>query len=232
MNFIRDNRNTIIIFFLALIAFAVYYFFLKDSEFSLENSIKTIWENNVADWGYLILFLWSILEGEWGLLLAGIASHQGYLNVYMCIFVAGLGGFTGDQIYFYVGRLNKAYVQKKFDKQKRKFALANLLMRKYGWPIIFIQRYMYGLRTVIPISIGITRYSAVKFAIINLISAFIWASVTIIPAWYFGDVILDFIANVVNYIKTHNILYIVLLVIIIVIIFFYFKNRKSTLKNA
>ncbi len=141
-------------------------------------------------YGYIILFAWSILEGEAGLIMAGLLSHTGDMNLYIAIFVAGLGGFAGDQIYFYIGRFNKSYVHKNFKGQRRKFALAHLLLVKYGWPIIFVQRYMYGMRTIIPISIGLTRYSAKMFAFINLISAWCWAAITIVPAWYFGQEIL------------------------------------------
>jgi len=74
-----------------------------------------------------------------------------------------------------------------------------LLLKKYGWPIIFMQRYMYGLRTVIPMSIGITKYSAKKFALINLVSAWVWAAITVTPAYYFGAEILNLLA----YTKQH-----------------------------
>ena len=140
--------------------------------------------------GYIILFAWSILEGEMGLIMAGLLCHTGDMWLPIAIFIAGLGGFVGDQIYFYIGRYNKAYVHRKFKGQRRKFALAHLLLKKYGWPIIFVQRYMYGMRTIIPISIGLTRYDARMFAFINLISAWCWAAITIIPVWYFGDEIL------------------------------------------
>ncbi|MEN8718380.1 MAG: DedA family protein [Sulfurovum sp.] len=140
--------------------------------------------------GYVILFAWGMLEGEAGLVMAGLLSHTGDMNLYLAIFIAGLGGFAGDQVYFYIGRYNKSYVHKKFKGQRRKFALAHLLLKKYGWPIIFVQRYMYGMRTIIPISIGLTRYSAKMFAFINLISAWCWAAITIVPVWYFGNEIL------------------------------------------
>jgi len=109
------------------------------------------------------------------------------------------GGFTGDQIYFYVGRFYKGFIQRKLHKQRLKFAIAHLLLKKYGRPIIFMQRYMYGLRTVIPMSIGITKYSAKKFAFINLISAWVWAAITVTPAYYFGEEILNLLA----YAKQH-----------------------------
>ena len=150
-------------------------------------------------YGYIILFAWGMLEGEAGLIMAGLLSHSGDMNLYLAIFIAGLGGFCGDQVYFYIGRFNKAYVHKKFKAQRRKFAFAHILLQKYGWPIIFIQRYMYGMRTVIPISIGLTRYSAKMFALINLISAWCWAALTIVPVWYFGDEIL----KVLEWAKDH-----------------------------
>ena len=144
----------------------------------------------MKEFGYIILFVWSMLEGESGLIMAGLLSHTGDMNLFIAIFVAGLGGFAGDQVYFYIGRFNKKYVYKKLKGQRRKLALAHLLLKKYGWPIIFMQRYMYGLRTIIPISIGLTRYDAKTFAIINLISAWCWGALTILPAWYFGQEIL------------------------------------------
>ena len=181
----------------------------------------------MKEYSYIILFFWSILEGESGLIMAGIFSHTGDMNLYLSIFIAGLGGFTGDQIYFWIGRYNKNYVQKKFKSQRRKFALAHLLLKKYGWPIIFIQRYLYGMRTIIPISIGLTRYSAKKFAIINLISAWMWASITIVPAWYFGEEII----SVLKIAKEHWYLALPFALIIAGSIYYYFHNVTERMRK-
>ncbi len=153
----------------------------------------------LREYGYVILFLWSIAEGEMGLVMAGIMAHTGDMLYFESIFVAGLGGFAGDQIYFYIGRFNKGLIQSKLYTQRRKFAIAHLLLKKYGWPIIFMQRYMYGLRTIIPMSIGITKYSAKKFALINLISAWVWAAITITPAYFYGEEILNLLAYAKQY---------------------------------
>ena len=153
----------------------------------------------LKEYGYIILFVWSIMEGETGLVMAGVMCHTGDMNLPTAILVAGLGGFVGDQIYFYIGRFNKHYIQELMKKQRRKFALAHLLLKKYGWPVIFVQRYLYGLRTIIPMAIGLTRYSAKKFALINFISAMIWAAATIIPAYIFGEEILQ----IVHWAKEH-----------------------------
>jgi len=153
----------------------------------------------LKEYGYIILFFWSILEGEAGLVMAGVLSHTGDMNLWLSILVAGLGGFVGDQIYFYIGRYNREYIHKLLKKHRRKFALAHLWLKRYGWPIIFVQRFMYGMRTIIPMAIGLTRFSAKKFAIINFFSALVWAALTIVPSYIFGEEIL----NLLHWVKAH-----------------------------
>lgn len=195
--FIKLQNNSgkiltaVILIFILFLSYSLYHAPVEGLENKFVYLLKT--------YGYIILFAWSMLEGEMGLIMAGLLSHTEDMNLYIAIFVAGLGGFAGDQVYFYIGRFNKAYVHRKFKGQRRKFALAHLLLKKYGWPIIFVQRYMYGMRTIIPISIGLTRYSGKTFALINLISAWCWAALTIVPAWYFGEEILE----VLKWVKNH-----------------------------
>jgi len=177
--------------------------------------------------GYIILFVWGMLEGEAGLVMAGLLSHSGDMNMFIAIIVAGLGGFAGDQVYFYIGRFNKESVLKRLRGQRRKFAFAHLLLKKHGWPIIFTQRYMYGMRTIIPISIGLTKYDARKFAFINLISAWCWASITIIPVWYFGEEIMV----VLNWAKDHWYLAIPIAIVVGGGIVYMFHNATRKLEK-
>ncbi|MDQ1264043.1 MAG: hypothetical protein QG559_1044 [Campylobacterota bacterium] len=192
----------------------------------------------LKEYGYIVLFFWSILEGELGLIMAGIMSHTGDMFLPFAIVVAGLGGFAGDQIYFYIGRFNKKYIHNKIRSQRKKFALAHLMLKKYGWPIIFVQRYMYGMRTVIPMAIGITKYSSRQFAIINFASAIAWACITIVPAYFFGEQLLELI----KWIKAHWYFAIPLIVLVLGTLYYYINkleksivdkrnNRRNGIKN-
>ncbi|MDQ1243838.1 MAG: hypothetical protein QG565_178 [Campylobacterota bacterium] len=179
----------------------------------------------LREYGYIVLFAWSILEGELGLVMAGIMSHTGDMFLPFAIIVGGLGGFVGDQIYFYIGRYNKNYIHKKIRSQRTKFAFAHILLKKYGWPIIFVQRYMYGLRTVIPMAIGLTKYSARQFAIINFISAIFWACITIIPAYFYGNELL----NLIKWIKEHWYMAIPLIAFIVITVIYNLNKFEKRL---
>ena len=195
LKFLQKNSGKIsTVIVVTLFSFLVYNLYMAPVDGVTDKFIYLM-----KEYGYVILFSWSILEGESGLVMAGLLCSTGDMNLYLAIFVVGLGGFVGDQIYFYIGRYNKSYVHSKFRGQRRKFALAHLLLKKYGWPIIFAQRYMYGMRTIIPIAIGLTRYDAKLFAIINLISAWMWGAITIVPVWYFGEEILEILKAVKEY---------------------------------
>ena len=88
---------------------------------------------------------------------------------------------------------------------------------------------MYGMRTIIPISIGLTRYDARMFAFINLISAWCWAALTIVPVWYFGNEIII----VLEWTKRHWYLAIPVVIILGGSIIFYFNKatRKAEKKG-
>ena len=78
-----------------------------------------------------------MLEIEAGLIMAGLLSHTGDMNLYLAIFIAGLGGFAGDQVYFYIGRF-KSSVHKKFKGQRRNFLFVHLLLKNMVY-----QLYLY-----------------------------------------------------------------------------------------
>ena len=212
-------------YFKIIFLFAFFSSFLYGFDF---HSIKEFFsEQNLIhllkEYGYIILFFWSIFEGETGLVMAGVLSYTGDMNLLLSIFVAALGGFIGDQIYFYLGRINKKWVLEEFKAHRKKFAKARLLLRKYGGWVIFIQRFIYGMRTIIPMTIGLSGYDPKKFAIINLISAFVWASVTIIPSYYFGDEILE----ILKWLKHHWYIGIVFIAVVWGILYYINKKEES-----
>lgn len=136
--------------------------------------------------GYWVLFLWTFLEGEAGLILAGFLAFQGYFTVPGVMVTAFAGAFCGDQFYFYLGRLKGKYLLAHSHYLVRKLRKGLRLMEKYGNFVAFISRYTYGFRIVLPIILGMTPFPAGRFLLLNLASAFLWSIAFTLTGFFFG----------------------------------------------
>ncbi|MEA1915637.1 MAG: DedA family protein [Campylobacterota bacterium] len=149
-------------------------------------------EDLIRDWGYIILFLYSFGGGFLALVVAGVLSYAGELNIFITIAVAGSANFIGDQFLFYLARNNKHYAKSMMGKYGRKIAYSHLLMRKYGSWVIFIQKYLYGIKTLIPLAIGLTKFNPFKFAFYNVAATVIWAAVVGYISYSLGEIVLQY----------------------------------------
>jgi len=141
----------------------------------------------VQSYGYLLLFLGTVLEGETILALAGLAAHRGYLALPWVIAVAAAGGFLGDQIYFFVGRRYGPRVLARFPKLAPGVARVSRVLDRYGAPIVVLVRFMYGLRLVGPIAIGMTGMHWPRFALLDAVGAAVWAVLFASLGYAVGD---------------------------------------------
>lgn len=156
-------------------------------------------EDMIRDWGYIILFLYSFGGGFLALVVAGILSFSGELNIFITILVAGVANFIGDQFLFTIARKNKAQAKQMMQKHRRKIAMSHLLMRKYGSWVIFLQKYVYGIKTLIPLAMGLTKYDYKKFMFFNVFATALWAILIGSAAYMLGDLVYTYIDEFKSY---------------------------------
>jgi len=136
--------------------------------------------------GYWVLFIWTFMEGEAGLVLAGFFAFQGYFTLPGVIATSFAGAVCGDQFYFYLGRLKGSFLVGHSHALARKFRKALRLIEKYGNFVAFISRYTYGFRIVLPIILGMTPFPSLKFLWLNILSALVWAIIFALAGYFFG----------------------------------------------
>jgi len=174
-------------------------------------------EDLIKDWGYIILFLYSFGGGFLALAVAGVLSYAGELNIYITLIVAGSANFIGDQFLFLLARNNKAQAKDMMKKHQRKIALAHLMMRKYGSVVIFLQKYVYGIKTLIPLAMGLTKYDAKKFIFFNVFATILWTSIIGIASYVLGELVYTY----TDQFKTYGIAFVV---VILLVLSYYFKK--------
>ena len=145
--------------------------------------------SNLATYGYIGLFLYSLGGGFVALLGAGVLSYLGKMDLATSMSVAFLANALGDILLVYLARYQKSMMMEGLHKHKRKLALAHIYMKKYGSWIILIQKFVYGIKTLIPIAIGLTKYDFKKFIIFNIGSSGIWTLVVGLGSYYSGNVL-------------------------------------------
>jgi len=140
----------------------------------------------IQNWGYGAVFAGALLEGETLLLLGGFAAYRGYLSLPLVIGVAAVGGFFGDQAYFLLGRRYGERLLARFPRMRSQAARVGALIERHDLPIILAVRFLYGLRIVGPMAIGMTAVPWLRFLVFNLLGAVLWAVAVTLAGYVFG----------------------------------------------
>ncbi len=149
-------------------------------------------------WGYPAIFLGVMLEnagipvpGETILLTAGFLSFKGKLDLIPVVLTAFSGAVIGDNIGFFIGYKggrpflerygNSLFVSRKgLERTER-------LFQRHGGKIIFVARFITGLRVFAALIAGVGRMKYRRFFFFNVSGAILWATVIALIGYYFGQ---------------------------------------------
>lgn len=156
-------------------------------------------ESLIQTYGYLGILIGTFLEGETILVMGGFAAHQAYLHLPWVIGAAFVGTLFGDQLYFYLGRRHSQALLARRPSWKDKVARAQALVERYQYPLLLGFRFLYGLRTVIPFVIGMSRIPTGIFVALNILGAFVWAVLIGSSGYLFGHAVESVISDIKHY---------------------------------
>jgi phosphatidylglycerol lysyltransferase len=126
-------------------------------------------------YGYLLLFLGVMVEGEAFLLAAAFLAHRGTLSFPLVIAVAVFANCAADQVYYMVARTRgRAWLERRFGQNPHYQQVVGWMSKRAGWLLLF-SRYAFGFRIIIPAACGAFGMSAVRFFAVNIIAGIIWA---------------------------------------------------------
>ena len=145
--------------------------------------------NLLSEYGYLILALYSFGGGSIGIIGAGILASMGKLNIGYVILIGIIFNFLGDLFIFYYMSTFKAFFSGFIKKHRRKVAYSKLLLKKRGDLGMFIQKYIYLVKTIYPIILGIIGYNKKKFIVLNLLASIVWGVSLGLLSYFFSSAV-------------------------------------------
>lgn len=131
----------------------------------------------IHDYGYLAVALGSFLEGEAILLAGSFAASQGYLELKLVLPIAALASFLGDLPYFFAGRRYGESVMVRLPSLGRRRQRLERMLHRHHFLVVLSLRFLYGLRIVGLLTLGMSKLSACRFLCLDFIGAILWALV-------------------------------------------------------
>ncbi|HEY0290445.1 MAG TPA: DedA family protein [Pseudomonas sp.] len=153
----------------------------------------------LSTYGYWAVFIGCLLEGETVLILGGMAAHQNILTLWQIIAYASVAGMLGDQILFWTGRYFGARLLPRLHRHQAAIKRVSGLIERYPSASIFSVRFIYGMRLVGPMVIGASDLSPLRFSLVNLVGAIVWASIFASAGYWAGEFLEQLLGNLKPY---------------------------------
>ena len=184
-----------------------------------------MFEHFIRDYGYYAVFLFACIEGEIAILTAGFLCKQGLLSLRSVMIAAFLGTVITEQILYFIGRIYGTKLLDKYPQLKKKSQKVIEFLRKYDAAFIFGCRFVYGIRNISPVVIGIADIPPLKYSLLNIPAACVWA-VTVAGAGYVFAGMLEKAKDNLAYVQ-----YGALGILLAALIWFIFQ-KKNKRKNS
>lgn len=152
----------------------------------------------LARYGYLAILAGTMLEGETVVLVAGVLAHQGYLSLPWIIVFAIIGSSISDQGLFFLSRMKGAAFLGRFPTLAGKAKKMAEHMRArpvaLGSFALFF-RFLYGLRNIAPVFLGMSDIPTLRFVIFNAVGAVLWAVTFGLGGYFFAAALTAFMGT-------------------------------------
>ncbi len=163
------------------------------------------------------------------LISAGYLAYLGLIDVHRGFAVCFAAVLAGDTAAFFMGRwfgqrvLASVLARRHFTPRKQLRVRA--YFRKYGSKMVFIARFLPGLRFSIFFSAGMLHVRAAVFFIYDTLAAAISVPALVYLAWYFGERIDKVLQHARR--TEHGILILVVIVVAVLLIRSWRRRRKA-----
>jgi membrane protein DedA with SNARE-associated domain len=157
------------------------------------------WGSWIESYGYAAVFVGGLLEGETVVVLAGYSVSRGYLDPLPTFVLAVAGAALGDLFYYWLGRRYGARLIRQWRFLRPLRARATLVLRRWGGATAFLTRFAYGLRIILPMSLGAARLRFAVFILYNWAAAICFSALYLTLGFLFGAAVQEWLDRVRPY---------------------------------
>jgi membrane protein DedA with SNARE-associated domain len=181
----------------------------------------------IDSYGYLAVFIGSVFEGEIIVFLGGLLSYQGNFNFIFVIILAFLGAIIGDMFWFLLGRYQGIKIINRFKWVRERTEKSLLYVEKNSRNLAFTMRFLYGFKSIIPFTLGITKIQTKTFFYFNTVGAFLWTILVVAFGYLFGGII----ETILGKLRNHQVIFVIIVILVFVLANLLFKFIEYIIKK-
>jgi membrane protein DedA with SNARE-associated domain len=140
--------------------------------------------SSLATWGYIGIAFFSLGSSIVVTAATGVFASMGKIDLVTAFMVAIIFNFLGGNLMFYMARYHKSEIMPYLKSHTRKIALVHILFRKYGSLAIIVTKFIYGMKLIVPVSMGLSKYEFKKFIFINIFASILFVCVVGFGGYY------------------------------------------------
>jgi membrane protein DedA with SNARE-associated domain len=166
-------------------------------------------------WVYALTVAGTFLEGETFVLLTAAAAATLHLDPIRLGLCAWFGSAVGDQCWFFAGRFYGPWALKRWSKAQAGIDFVHRWLDRWDAAFILTYRFMYGIRNVSSIALGLSQVHSLRFILLNTVAAGLWAATFVGAGVLFGRAACDLLGRYAAAVEIGLALVFVLLVVLI-----------------
>ncbi|MDR3099930.1 MAG: VTT domain-containing protein [Paraburkholderia sp.] len=130
----------------------------------------------------------TFFPGSTAMFIAGAFAGTGTLNLGWLFACAIAGAVGGDALSFWLGRRYRDSIARvwPFSRHPAILEKAQIYFESHGTRSVILARFIAPLRAVVPVVAGMAGMSPMRFFVMNVVSALVWAPAHIVPGVVFG----------------------------------------------
>ncbi len=138
-------------------------------------------------YGYLVLIVGSIVEGDATLATAGFLAHRGYFSLGAVLAVAMVASAAANELVYRLARSRGEEAFRRKAEQDPRYARVQKWVDRRGALLLVGSRFLWGLRIAIPAACGAAGMAPARFAVLNIAGAVIWSVVVGMSGYLMGE---------------------------------------------
>lgn len=156
--------------------------------------------DDAARYGYWAVLLvvagdgvFPALPGETAIVTAAVLAADGSLNLFLVILAGTAGAMLGDSAAFWIGRAGHGPITRFVERLAgaERLQAAERMVARRGAALVFVGRFLPGIRIAINLSCGAGQMSYPRFLVFDGLGAAVWSTQAALLGFFAGKAFAD-----------------------------------------